>query len=491
MINNRRPGNLPVNLSTEEILCIVYGLDIKYKDSLSRILAVLRAGKPHPKDESFIQISSAKQWRKWFGTSTADQEAVKLVQDKMLDSQGSWQEGKFYDGYKMSEQAHVAIKSFRSMRITRDQYLEAINPELNAKAIAKKRKSIHKQLKKLETANMPSANFDEVAINIPAILIALPELDNWILHLESNGEAPRPILLGTEVDKLIEEKGKDGTFNYLVDTREALASWLEAVESSLSQRYYRIDSGRLQEQSPGLQGETSLAMTIALHGHWDYDIKACGHTIVLHRAIEHSLPCFNILNYVTNKSEIREKIAKHLNLTEGKVKQAFTAMVYGGGDGLHHAIHQILGDHAHSKFMAVPQVRKLYDELQLVFNEIVENNELTPDAKAYINRQGYTKEVEQAKKDGQLVAFYLQGDESALTDAALQAHKSAVLPKFDGWVCVEREDPVVAEKAILEATGMSVQVAQKKLLIDGLPLGQFGPLDVDDWDGWLVAAGAI
>lgn len=167
------------------------------------------------------------------------------------------------------------------------------------------------------------------------------------------------------------------------------------------------------------------------------------------------------------------------------------AVTYGGGDGPYQAIHQLLGKRAHSKFMAVPQVRKLYDELQLVFNEIVENTELTLDGKAYINRQGYTKEVEQAKKDGQLVAFYLQGDESALTDAALKAHKSAVLTKFDGWVCIEPENPEVAEKAILEATGMRVQVAQKRLLIDGLPLGQFGPLDADDWDGWLVAAGAI
>lgn len=99
--------------------------------------------------------------------------------------------------------------------------------------------------------------------------------------------------------------------------------------------------------------------------------------------------------------------------------------------------------------------------------------------KAILDADAAAKVARLSSVKSQVVALLVQGYESRALQAAVAAHKSSVLLKFDAWLTTEPEDIEAAEAAMLAETDFPLTIDRKEsdpnrhqMLIDGLPLMQ-------------------
>jgi hypothetical protein len=302
-----------------------------------------------------------------------------------------------------------------------------------------------------------------------------------------DGRGSRPKALASELESIAEKirhnndkKQSQRTDNvimrdYLSRVLNELTEIIELASSTenygyMPVRYQQSQAGRWYGLgSPTLQNCTRLARTAALHGYYSFDIESCHHAIVLQIAQSMGIHCENLEYYVSNKENVRQKVAEQIKAPESSVKASLIAMIYGAGINPYGAIAKELTPKKLTLALTIPIFAGLHRELGEIFEAMLEHSGGAESGQV-INVLGLAEPFSRRKDDQRrLAAHLLQGIESQALQAALSTHKNAIVPLHDGWVCTKPESHAEAEKAIKTATGFDLQVnAPDKLELSGI-----------------------
>ena len=313
-------------------------------------------------------------------------------------------------------------------------------------------------------------------VNVQALTEVLSAVVNH-LDYEDKKIKIKPTELHEElraVQDKISTTHKKGTVSHKKKYREYLTRVMNEVRSILEltnsngkmpQCYKTSAAGRFYAMGLNLQNCSKLARMAALHGYYSYDIESCHHAIVLSLAEDYGIPCEHLRYYVENKKAFRTELADALGGQEWLpvVKEILIAIIYGAQKNEHFGVIQerLKAD----KFKDItnhPRFNGLYDELQEIFKVMIDNATRNPKTNLVKNVLGRTDK--KAKKDSQQVAHLLQGIESQALQAVLSVHQSTVVPLHDGWVCTDSESILEAERAILKAAGIPLEVGEPERL---------------------------
>jgi hypothetical protein len=165
----------------------------------------------------------------------------------------------------------------------------------------------------------------------------------------------------------------------------------------LNERWEMADSGRIYGQGYSLQRMPKEVRHAALGFCHKYDFKASAFALMagLAHAIDPALQLGAILDYITHRQKIRQRIASQLSISESLVKTIFTSLGFGAElkNNQHNAIRGALamaarqqldpairlerdsynnfGADAYNRLVTNPTFRYIYDELQQINATII------------------------------------------------------------------------------------------------------------------------
>jgi len=269
-----------------------------------------------------------------------------------------------------------------------------------------------------------------VTVNLPSIKLGLEVIS---CHLNGHGHK----LLQDKIEA-IDPDDRHQKLLAIHTTLTSIAAEAEAREGQILQTYAfnETQSRYYGEGANHIQQVPRLARAIIFNGCWDIDISCCHHSILLHLANENQQDLPYLSAYVANKAAIRNSVAQELAAPLPKVKEALIATINSIGQ---EKLESLLPNHNTSKTLT----------------------DLRKDIKLAVRPLG-------VKWDG--VGAYLNQWERSAIEAATAMHTSSVASCHDGYITRTKEDIKVAEAAMLEATGMHLNLEIKQLLLKGFPI---------------------
>jgi hypothetical protein len=239
----------------------------------------------------------------------------------------------------------------------------------------------------------------------------------------------------------------------------------------IATEYMQVDTGRLFESEPGLQGAPRPIKRVALGGLGlgleAWDVSNCHPTIIKQLAERRGLTCPVIAEYLERKAEVRGQLERDVGLTTPEVKSCLLAVFYGSRqrcDDTRDAVHKEVGLERSKAFFAHPFVGRLIVELKRVGPAI--ERAWPRSAGGYlINAAGMAyngkQRVADDKKDtpSTRLAHIVQGFEVAALHAVVTAFgDKLVLLEHDGWTSRLGLDRAAVEAVILQGTGLRLSV---------------------------------
>jgi hypothetical protein len=233
-------------------------------------------------------------------------------------------------------------------------------------------------------------------------------------------------------------------------------------QGHIIQRYAQSASGRLYGEGNHLQNAPRPVRQCALHGLYDYDIENCHYSILAQMAHKHGYVCTAINHYLSNKKQVRQKLADEFGITMGQVKQALIALIYGAplSPRPQDALPDILGDMASAVYKH-PLFVELVNDIKGARLAILKGQPVS--RQTIKNSRGLPISLidEDGKKvsDRSLLAHFLQGVESQALECAHRLYPdSIVLLQHDGWTSTKPLDIKALEDAIFDGTGYRFEV---------------------------------
>ena len=446
--------------------------------AIKLVLTAYRQSHKHKWHDGFVSISSDK-WRDAIGGSAQQQKHIEQIKKKHFIQANTPNKPAY------SHKDGVA-KAFALTSQTR-AIIEAIDrsyvaEQLGSSVIERNGKAVRRDLLAIDKRKSGGLTLHDVPGWCPVNVKALTEvLSAVVSHLNYEDEKidMKPTQLQEElraVQDKISTTHKKGTVSHKRKYREYLTRVMNEVISILDlansrhhglmpQHYKTSAAGRFYATGLNLQNCSRLTRTAALHGYYSYDIESCHHTIVMSMSEDYGIPCEHLQYYVQNKTAFRAELADALGGRQWipVVKEILIAIIYGAKKNEHFGVIQerLKAD----KFKVItehPRFNGLYEELQDIFKVMIEKATRDPETNLVKNALGRTDR--EAKKDSQQVAHLLQGIESQALQAVLSVHQSTVVPLHDGWVCTTSESIPEAERAILKATGIPLEVGEPERL---------------------------
>jgi len=227
----------------------------------------------------------------------------------------------------------------------------------------------------------------------------------------------------------------------------------------IPQRYTEHKTGRLYSDGISLQNCCKEVRFAALDGLYSYDIDNC-HYSILEQLTETPTP--TVSYYLNNKKAMRANLSTELGLSIDKVKQILIALIYGAGLGTYHkdkAISRVCGNkETYQTLINNSTVNKLHKEVLAAGRELIGKSLVKKGKHAGkpINAMGL---VSHDKAQNKQLSHLLQGYEVKALEAITGITKLDTAALIhDGWVTYNKHNKAVFENAILEATGLKLNV---------------------------------
>lgn len=222
--------------------------------------------------------------------------------------------------------------------------------------------------------------------------------------------------------------------------------------------YRQTTTGRFSGQGSHLQNCSSSVCVLAFPGHYESDIENCHYRLIQQKAMKLGITHMPTLgSYLSDKPGWRRGIAEHCNIHHfvdrefsdlvASVKSGLVALAYGARLApVETAIAKEFGMYEISRlFCTHPDVVELGKEIKIATRAII------ADARRnHISSNGYAKNEAGVSvktkdlSDDRLLAFFLQGAESAIMQAAM--------PVVDQEIVVWKHDGILVKDFVTDAT---------------------------------------
>jgi len=304
----------------------------------------------------------------------------------------------------------------------------------------------------------------KIRLAVPVDVVGLARLDDLLAIIEaltSSERAAWMAALELEPDTNIEVLR-----SYLLAVRRRACDELPG-RGLIVGEYEQVDTGRLFEIGPGLQGAAKIIKRFALAGRWAHDIECCHPSIVVQLAARQGLTCDAISDYVANKDDWLKTIAERTRLSRKQVKTGLYAIGYGSRqrfDGVEDAVTTELGTHAAGALFADRQVKSFMRDLMRAGKAIEAAWPRTRGGflvnVACCAYSGRSRKLE-GKKDtwSARLAHLVQGYEVLALHSVVTAFPDEVLVlEHDGWTSRGKMDKTAIERVIGDRTGLKLAV---------------------------------
>lgn len=241
-----------------------------------------------------------------------------------------------------------------------------------------------------------------------------------------------------------------------------MANTKTAGKGYVIHRYVESKAGRLYAKKINLQTTPTAVKQAALHGLWEYDFENCHYAIFQQLAAQAGMGCPNIEEYLARKKEVREQIAREVQITEKEAKFALIAIMYGARASHRKtdAIPEAIGDRAKVLYTH-PLFAGLMKEIKAGRKEIIKNWPNTGRT-TYMNAMG--KRIGKKEKAEEILAHLIQGEEARMLHIALDLYPEQIqLLQHDGFATSERIDRRKISNEIKEQTGFDMALSEEQI----------------------------
>jgi hypothetical protein len=222
--------------------------------------------------------------------------------------------------------------------------------------------------------------------------------------------------------------------------------------------------GRLYE-SNHLQGITRHIRSVALAGHWDYDISNCHFSLIAQAVEPYGVEIPTIRKYLLNKKYYRQALQTTLqSVTSARVnpkhvKEAIISLAYGASLTYSPSLAELFEDSSvYNAFRQNSWVQQIAAELTKCRNAILSRYPLRGSRRQVTNAMGLRRSFPKGE-DKKALSFVITGMEARILDAVLQRWGSEiVLCIHDGWVARTRIPIDEMELEILRMTKYRVRI---------------------------------
>lgn len=208
----------------------------------------------------------------------------------------------------------------------------------------------------------------------------------------------------------------------------------------LGQNFVESDSGRYYGHGVNLQHVSKEVRHAALGWCHQYDIKAASYALMtgLAQSINPGLEAAVLVDYVKNRSRIRQAIAESVGITEKKMKTVFTSLGFGArtADNRYSSIRQLLGADSHKALMANSQFVEIKAAMNRVRKVIADR---FPDSFDFLGRyysSACPKSGKQRKTDQKLAWIYQVMESEVITYFGQRAQEAGYDPVLFVHDCV-------------------------------------------------------
>lgn len=226
----------------------------------------------------------------------------------------------------------------------------------------------------------------------------------------------------------------------------------------LPQCYQQAVAGRWYSHGSGFTSVRRLVRNLAFWHLKHYDLDNAHLSLLIQMSGQNTWPA--LLNYLENKSAVRQQIAFDLGIAVEQVKETFLAITFGAlrkGQSI-----QGILNGRHHDFMAHSIASAIVKEIQQI-SKLVVSKAKTQRGRYIANVMG--RGISHSKKnDRQILAHLCQGAEALILKTVLDSPwgSSVVVPIHDGWFANEQMPVDELEKFVFEQTGFQVSISEDK-----------------------------
>lgn len=238
-------------------------------------------------------------------------------------------------------------------------------------------------------------------------------------------------------------------------------------------QYEQKSTGRIVEIRSNFQNTPREVLGFALMDRWDYDVENAHFSILAQWAtrLGKLTPCID--NYLKNKKQLRDDLAKHCDAPVHAIKEGLIAIIYGvefTSYAKYTRLGSVFGEASYQKFIGHPEVARLYKEVGTLRQLIV--NDMPRRAGGFGNGMGIYVQASNSSGDlKRLLCHALQGAEAlALKTILTHYGEHILLAMHDGWVSDVQLPIQAMEEKIEEALGFALRIEECRLPKVGLNL---------------------
>jgi len=255
---------------------------------------------------------------------------------------------------------------------------------------------------------------------------------------------------------------KDGIQQRIIQIDKLLVISKHIGNSKVNVNYYEVSTGRYHTKGAILQGYNKSVRYAALSGCYEYDLEAA-HQNILVQLLDKEGASFEELDvvreYISNKVEIRKRLAKELNTSVAIVKTIIQELTYGARLSRYKgvAIYDTCnGDEQLIERVITHHWLKAYSSTFTIANKILVGRK-----RKITNAVGIKVDVDNKRS---ALAHILQGCERQILDTVI-AHcnrKDMALLLHDCIVFYNKQSPEELSLIVRKETGFSLLFSEEK-----------------------------
>lgn len=207
-----------------------------------------------------------------------------------------------------------------------------------------------------------------------------------ITHLAEYSEGSIVVVGGLEVNATVKVderclmdyiyKGSDNALTMDVATKYLrMCHTNQFPQGVIPQAYRTIPNGRVVGVGLTVQNAKRCLRTALMNGYWDYDFTCCHYAVLSRYGASEVLQ-----NYVSSTSQVREMLARELNVDVDSIKKCLLSIIYGATKGKHPekcAIASYIGPHNVDAFWSNNIVKSLIRSIHEAAEELMGTTEYT------------------------------------------------------------------------------------------------------------------